>query len=122
MGKWVAEEVLDGALAIVVGANRAVALGSQPTTFAAAWSGRLAEATLTAGDFSVGPGDSSGRKVTIAAKAGADVLVPGSATHVALLDTTGGRLLYVTTCPDQPLAMGGTVNFESWSVEIGAPV
>jgi hypothetical protein len=122
MGKWVADEVLNGALAIVAGADRAVALGAQPATYASAWSGRLAETPLSAGDFSIEPGDGSGRKVTIAAKPGANVLAPGSATHVALLDTVGERLLYVTTCPDQPLAMGGTVNFESWSVEIGAPV
>lgn len=121
MGKWVADQVLDGALAIIAAADRAVALEAQPASFAAAWSGRLAETSMSLADFTVGPGDVSGRKVTVAAKSGAAVLTPGSATHVALLDTVGSRLLYVTTCPDQLLAMGGTVNFDSWTVEIGAP-
>jgi hypothetical protein len=76
---------------------------------------------LSAADFVVGQGDGSGRKITILAKEGANVMAPGAASHVALLDTAGERLLYVTTCPSQPLAIGGTVNFESWSVEIGAP-
>lgn len=122
MGKWVADQVLDGALAIIAAADRAVALDAQPATFASAWSARLAETPMAAADFTVGPGDGSGRKISVAAKAGADVLAPGAASHVALLDTVGSRLLYVTTCPTQPLAMGGTVNFEAWSVEIGAPV
>jgi hypothetical protein len=121
MGKWVADQVLDAALAIVAAADRAVALETQPAGYAAAWGGRLAEASLSAADFAVAPGDVSGRKITVAARSGAAVLTPGVATHVALLDTVGSRLLYVTTCPTQALAMGGTVNFESWSVEIGAP-
>lgn len=121
MGKWVADQVLDGALALIASADRTVALESQPASFAAAWSGRLAETSLSPTDFAIGPGDVSGRKITVAAKSGAAVLTPGSATHVALLDTVGSRLLYVTTCPSQALAMGGTVNFDSWTVEIGAP-
>lgn len=121
MGKWVADQVLDGALAVIAAADLAVALETQPTSFAGALSGRLAEVPLVAADFSVGPGDSSGRKITVAAKTGADVLTAGAASHVALLDTVGNRLLYVTTCPSQVLASGGTVNFESWSVEIGSP-
>jgi hypothetical protein len=121
MGKWVADQVLDGALAIIAAADRAVALDSQPTSFSTAWAGRLAEALLGPTDFLVGPGDASGRKITISAKTGSAVIAPGAASHVALLDSVGGRLLYVTTCPDQPLVSGGTVNFDSWSVEIGAP-
>jgi hypothetical protein len=121
MGKWVADQVLDGALAVIAGADRAVALAAQPATYDIALAARLAETPLSTGDFVVGPGDVSGRKITVRAQVGANVLAPGAASHVALLDTVGGRLLYVTTCPSQPLAMGGTVNFESWSVEIGAP-
>lgn len=122
MGKWVAADVLDGALQVIAGATRMVALGSQAGNYADAMSGRLADVALSAGDFSVATGDVSGRKVTIAAKAGVPVASGGMANHVALVDTVGGRLLYVTTCPDQQLAAGGEVNFDSWSVEIGAPL
>ena len=122
MGKWVAADVLDGALQVISGATRMVALGSQAANYAAAMSGRLADVALVPGDFSVAAGDVSGRKVTIAAKPGVQVSNGGTASHVALVDTVGGRLLYVTTCPDQLLAAGGEVNFDSWSVEIGAPL
>lgn len=122
MGKWVATDVLDGALQVITGATRMLALTSQAGSYSAAMSGRLADVAVGGGDFSIAAGDVSGRKVTIAAKAGVPVTTAGTANHVALVDTAGGRLLYVTTCPDQQLAAGGEVNFDSWSVEIGAPL
>jgi hypothetical protein len=122
MGKWVANEVLDSALQVISGATRMVALAGQPANYAAAWAGRLAEATLGSGDFAVAAGDVSGRKVQVAAKSGVPVVAAGTADHVALLDTAGSRLIYVTTCPARALAAGGSVNFDGWSVEIGAPL
>jgi hypothetical protein len=122
MGKWVANEVLDGAFGVIASATRMVALNAQPATFAAAVSGRLAEATLEQSDFTVLPGDISGRRVAVAAKQDVSVVAAGVANHVALLDTAGNRLLYVTTCPEQALPAGGTVSFNSWSIEIGDPV
>lgn len=122
MGKWVAPGVLDGALREIAAATRMVALDGQPADFAAALAGRLAEAPLSAADFVMGAGQGAGRKVTIGAKAGIPVMADGVARHVALIDTAASRLLYVTTCPDQALAAGGEVNFDAWSVEIGAPL
>lgn len=122
MGKWVANEVLDGALGVIASATRMLAVTGQPSTFAAAMAGRLAEAVMSPGDFTLSAGDVSGRKVTVAPKSNVAVTAAGSADHVALVDTVGSRLLYVTTCPAQALPAGGTVNFASWSVEIGAPV
>ncbi len=122
MGKWVAPDVLDGALQVISGATRMVALAGPPASYSAAMDGKLAQVALDAGDFGFGPGDVSGRKVTISSKGGVAVMAEGTATHVALLDTTGARLLYVTTCPDQVLLVGSEVNFEGWSVEIGAPL
>ena len=122
MGKFVHSDVLDGALNIVATATRMVALSGQPGSYAAADTGRLAEATLTGGDYALAAGDVSGRKVTIAAKAGLAVVAAGTADHVALLDPATSRLLYVTTCPSQALPSGGTVSFGAWSVEVGAPV
>jgi hypothetical protein len=49
-------------------------------------------------------------------------LTAGTADHVALLDGATQRLLYVTTCPQQVLPPGGTVNIASWTVEIGDPL
>lgn len=121
MAKWVSPTVLDAALAEVASADRMVALAGQPASYAEAMAGRLAEATVAPADFSVGAGDVSGRKVQIAAKAGLPVLAAGTASHVALLRTATSSLLYVTTCPDQALAPGGTVNIAAWNVEIGDP-
>lgn len=122
MGKWVANEVLDGAFGVISSATRMVALNGQPASFAAAMAGRLAEAQLSQSDFSVLPGDISGRKVAVAAKSNVAVTSAGLANHVALLDTAASRLLYVTTCPEQSLPAGGTVSFNGWSIEIGDPV
>lgn len=121
MAKWAANEVMDAALSVVAGATRMVAVAGQPASFAAAWGGRLAETVVAAGDFVIGAGDASGRKLAVAAKAGAAVTAQGTADHVALVDHVGQRLLYVTTCPSQLLPVGGTVNFQGWSIEIGSP-
>ena len=48
MAKSVNPAVLDGALNIVATATRMVAVAGEPTTYAAADSGRLAESSLTA--------------------------------------------------------------------------
>lgn len=122
MGKFASTEVLDGSLNIVRGADRMVALGGEPATYAAAFAGRLAEAALTGADFALAAGDVSGRKVSVAARSGLPVLSAGTADHVALIDTVGSRLLYVTTCPAQALVAGGVVSIAGWSVEIAAPV
>ncbi len=122
MAKWVADEVLDGALQVISGATRMVAVAGQPANYAAAWAGRLAEATMSGADFALANGDASGRKVSVAAKTGVPVVAAGTADHVALVSPVGERLIYVTTCPARALAAGGSVNFDAWAVELGDPV
>ena len=119
MPKFASNDVLDGSLIVASGATRLVALNGQPANFAAATSGILAEAVLTGADFSLAAGDISGRKVTVAGKTGLPVIAAGTADHIALIDAT--RLLYVTTCPAQPLVSGGTVSIAAWAIEVGAP-
>lgn len=121
MAKWVAAGVLDQALGRISVASRMVALLGQPTDYAAAEAGRLADVTMAPADFSVGPAG-GGRRLMVAAKIGIPVVTTGMADHVALVDDATGLLLYVTTCAAQELELGGTVNIDSWSVEIGAPV
>ena len=122
MGKFASTDVLDGSLNIVRSATRMVAVSGEPASYAAAFAGRLTEAVLTVGDFTLAAGDISGRKVNIAAKGGLSVLAAGTADHIALIDVAGSRLLYVTTCPAQALVLGGAVSIAGWSVEIAAPV
>jgi hypothetical protein len=73
----------------------------------------------TTTDYTVANGDTSGRKITTAAKSGVSVTASGTATHVSLDD--GTTLLYVTTCTSQSLTSGNTVNIPAWKVEIADP-
>lgn len=121
MAKIVDDSVLDGALNILKNnVNEMQACSTQPTTRTEAITTyKLANATMASGDFTVANGDSSGRKVTMAAKSGETVDTSGTATHVSL--TSASLLLYVTTCTSQALTSGNTVNFPTWKIEIADP-
>lgn len=123
MAKSVNDVVLDGALDIIRNnCTRMVACSAEPTTFTQANATfALADVTMASGDFTLANGDTSGRKVTVAAKTGVAVDVSGTANHIALLDVTNSRLLYVTTCTAQGVSTGGTVDFGSWKIEIADP-
>jgi hypothetical protein len=122
MGKVVADAVLDAALNQIATANLMVALPSEPASFAAAQSAKLAEVAMTSGDFSISNGTVSGRRVVVAGKSGLTVTTSGTANHIALLNTATSALLYVTTAPSEVLTSGGTLNIASWQAEIADPV
>lgn len=71
-------------------------------------------------DFTKAAGDTSGRKVTVAAKSGVSVTTSGDANHIALTTTAGSVVRYVTTCTTQTLTSGNTVNIPAWDIEIAA--
>lgn len=123
MAKTVHDDVLDGALNIVTNnCTRQVACSAQPTTYTegnATYA--LADVTMASGDFTAANGDTSGRKLTIAAKAAVPVDASGTVTHVALLDVTNSKLLYVTTTTSQGISSGGTVDIGTWKIEIADP-
>lgn len=125
MGKSVHDDVLDGAFNIIKNnCTRQVACSAEPLTYAEANATyALADVTMASTDFTLANGDVSGRKVTVAAKAGALIDTSGSATHIVLLDDTGFRMLFVTTCTPQALTANGTntVNFPAWDDEIADP-
>jgi len=122
MAKLVVDAVLDAALTkIATGANITVC-SAQPATYADIATYALASGALTAGDgngdFTIGPGDTSGRKVQIAQQSNLSISTSGSATHVAIDD--GAALLLVTTCTTQALTSGGTVTVPTFKDEIAA--
>ena len=125
MAKSVHDDVLDGALNIVKNnATRMTVCSDEPTTYAegnATYA--LADVTVASGDFTNADGDTSGRKCTVAAKSGVLIDASGTSTHIALLDVTNSKLLYVTTCTSQALTANGsnTVDFPSWKFEIADP-
>ena len=130
MGKSVLDAVLDAALNYVkTNGNKLTVCTSEPTTYAKATntpatsSGyRLADVVTSAGDYT-GPanGDTSGRKVTVAAQSSISVDATGTAAHVAIVDTSSSALLYVTTCTSQSLTSGNKVNTPAWDIEIRDP-
>ena len=122
MGKSVHNDVLDAGLNyIAANADKLTICSAQPTTYAEA------NATYALGDAVpsfTGPadGDASGRKLTVDAVSGADVDATGEASHVALLDTAGSKLLYVTTLAEaQNVTAGNTFNLAAWDIEIADP-
>lgn len=123
MAKSVHNDVLDGALNIIKNnCTRMVACSTEPTNFTEANATyALADVTMASTDFTVADGDVSGRKVTVAAKTGVLVDASGTYAHVALLDVSNSKLLYVTTGTSQALTAGNTVDFPAWDIEIADP-
>jgi D-arabinose 5-phosphate isomerase GutQ len=101
---------------------RMTACSAAPANYAGIAAVALATATVAGGDFTVGAGDVSGRKVTVAAKSGVTIDSSGTATHVVLHDNDA-ILGYVTECDSLVLTSGGgnTVSFPAWDIEIAAP-
>ncbi len=124
MGKSVHNDVLDAACDKIATATRLDVCSTEPTTYTAATSTySLAHVTVTAGDgngdFTVGEGDVSGRKVTVAEQSDISITDDGDAQHIALTD--GADLLAVTTCTLQGLTSGGTVTVPAHDYEFGDP-
>lgn len=124
MAKSVHDDVLDGALLVLKNnCTRMTLCSAQPTTYAegnATYA--LADVTMASGDFTIANGDTSGRKVTVAAKTGVTVDTGGTGNHIALLDVTNSKLLFVTTTTSTAVSGGGgTVDIGSWKDEIADP-
>jgi hypothetical protein len=122
MGKYAPDAFFDQAFSFVSGsANYYTVCSGSPTTYADARTNlALAGIAVTSGCFSVGD-DTSGRSLTIAAKTSASITASGSALAVCLLNITNSTLLYVTTCTQQYLVSGGTVDIPSWKINIQDP-
>jgi len=122
MGKSAHDDVLDAPADVIDQATLQIACSAEPTTRTeAVTTYALADAAMTANtDYTKANGDTSGRKVTVAAKSGEAVDADGTATHIALCDAS--RLLYVTTCTSQVVTNGNTINFPAWDIETADPV
>lgn len=123
MGKFAPNIVLDAPADVIDQSNKIIACSAQPTTYTEANATfALVSAAMTPDtDFTKAAGDTSGRKVTVAAKSGASIATSGTATHIALVSTGDSTLRYVTTCTSQALTSGNTANFPAWDIETGAP-
>jgi hypothetical protein len=81
---------------------------------------RVASVAMASGDFTIANGDTSGRKVTAAAKSAVAVTTAGDGDHVAYLDTTGSVLLhyYPIASARNGLTTADSVNFPAHDLEI----
>ena len=119
----ISDYVLDAALSkLDTEANRVDICSQEPTTYAAATS------TYTLGNstsISIGAptnGDTSGRKVTLAAISGASVTSTGTATHFAITDTSNSRLLATgSLSASQSVTSGNTFSLTAVDIEIPDP-
>lgn len=123
MAKSVSTAVLDLALnQLKNNSNKQTVCSAQPTTYAEANATfMLANVAMASGDYTLAAGDTSGRKVTMSAKSAISVTNSGTATHVAIINSTGSTLDLVTTCTSQAISTGGTVDIPAWKWEINLP-
>ncbi len=123
MGKSAHDDVIDGSLNIVKdNATRLCICTTEPTTYAEATdTKKLAILTIDSADFTGPANDTSGRKLTVNAQNTITIDASGTAAHVALCDSATSKLLYVTTCTEQSLTSGNTVNTPAWDISIADP-
>ena len=124
MAKAIPDAILDKTLDEIATATRMVLCNAQPTTYAEANATfALADVTMGGGDFTKANGDTSGRKVTVAAKSGVLIDTSGTGNHIALVRVSDTTLVYVTTCSSQAVTANGsnTVNFPAWDIELADP-
>ena len=113
--------VYDNGLNALSGSNRVLHIcSSEPATYAG-----VAAVTLgNKADPTIGsPADRSGggRQVTVSSITNGDVTGPGTATHWALVDTTGGGTLLAATSLNAPQGVTAGNEFTLTSFTIGIP-
>lgn len=124
MAKNIPTAVIDLSLDnIRTASDKMVVCSAQPTTYTEANATfALADVAVADADFTLAAGDTSGRKITVAAKSGVTVDASGTATHIAIIDTVNSLLKAITTCTSQAISVGGTVDIPSFKVwEIQQP-
>jgi len=123
MGKSVHNNVLDAALNYIkTNCDEMNVCSTEPTTYTEAiTTNMLADVAMASGDFTVGDGDTNGRKVAVAEKASITVDNTGDAQHIALTYSGNSELMLVTTCTLQNITSGNTVTVPTWDAEISDP-
>lgn len=120
MAKFVNDSVLDAALDQIAEANLMIICSAQPTTRAeAVTTYALATVAMDSGDYSKADGDTSGRKLIVAAQIGVSVDNSGAGNHIALVTDTD--LKYVTTMTAQALPAGSNLNIPAFDIELRDP-
>ena len=103
-------------------ANRVDICSQEPTTYAQATSTYSLGNTTSISISAPTDGDTSGRKVTLAAITGASVSGTGTATHYAISDTSNTRLLVTgALSASQAVTSGNTFSLNAVDIELNDP-
>jgi len=124
MGKLAPDAMIDGSLDYVASSDYMCVCSGSPTTYTQAYTTNLlAKVAMSSGSFTKADDTVSpyGRKVTMSAASGVPITASGDALAVALVKTGDSSLRYVTTCTQQALVSGGTVDIPAWKIQIGDP-
>lgn len=115
-----ADRVLDAALQVVIDeADRLYICSADPSTFGEA-TDEYALGYKTGPSFgSIGDRTGGGRKVALSAATGGSVLISGTATHYALVDSSNSRLLATGSISSTSVTAGNT--FSTDAADIGIP-
>lgn len=121
MAIFTPDATLNSMLAVVAAGTRVDVCSAQPTTYAeASATYSLGNYTLTAGDgggdWTIGAGDTSGRKLTLGAQSGNNATADGTATHLAISISGSSTLLHVTTVSSETTNNGSPLNISAVDV------
>ena len=123
MTKSVHDDALDQ-VGLYIGSNvNQLVLNSQaPSTFTEAQSTyALGAIAVNSTDLTQANGDTSGRKVTVAAQSSIGVGTTGNCNHASLVDTDNSKLLLVTEVTSQDLTSGNAASTNAFDDEIEDP-
>ena len=124
MSKFVPNQMLDWYLNKISACSTMVTVcAGSPVTYADATSACvLAMLPIASSGCFTGPTDgASGRTLTVVARTSASITLSGNALAVALVNTTAGSIVYITTCTEQALVSGGTVDIPQWTINLADP-
>ncbi len=123
MAKFIDDSAFDAAIAVLDNATTMHVTSAQPANHAGIAAVSLGSVAMTAGtgggDYTIGNGDTSGRKMTVLTQTIASASASGTATHVC--GTDGTTLLWVATCTSQSITSGNPISVPAFDIEIGDP-
>lgn len=125
MGKLIPDAILDGMLdTIADNVDRIDICADTPVDYSTATTAgtySLGNVAVTVsdggGDWTIGNGDTSGRKLTLAQQTGVSIGNSGTATHIAGTDGTS-VFYFATTCTSQAVTSGNTATINTFDIEI----
>ena len=126
MAKWAHADVLDNGINYIkTNCNKVAVISSYSVgdSYATVTSRILAEATLTAADFTLSSSGNNRVLTTAAGKQDASANAGGAASHIAFVDTVNSKVLWVTEeTSGQTIVLGNPVTFPSLVYTAKQPV